>query len=104
MEEDLAVAPGPRQRALRLAQDARAESLAEGAYAGDRRPPLLFVAHDAALPHLAPARAAIVQLAVPVIAAAGGAAILGESVTFRLAGATAAILGGIALVLAVRRR
>jgi len=58
----------------------------------------------AALPHLAPARAAIVQLAVPVIAAAGGAAILGESVTLRLTGATAAILGGIALALAARRR
>ena len=58
----------------------------------------------AALPHLAPARAAIVQLSVPVIAAVGGVVVLGESITPRLAGATAAILGGIALALAARRR
>lgn len=51
----------------------------------------------AVLPQLAPARAAIVQLSVPVIAAAGGVAILGESVTLRLVAATVAILGGIAL-------
>jgi drug/metabolite transporter (DMT)-like permease len=58
----------------------------------------------AALPHLAPSRAAIVQLSVPVIAAAGGALVLGESVSVRLAGATAAILGGIALALLAKRR
>ncbi len=58
----------------------------------------------AALPHLAPTRAAIVQLSVPVIAAAGGVVVLGESVSVRLAGATVAILGGIALALAARRR
>lgn len=58
----------------------------------------------AALPHLAASHAAIVQLAVPVIAAAGGAVVLGESVTYRLAGATAAILGGIALALLTKRR
>jgi drug/metabolite transporter (DMT)-like permease len=58
----------------------------------------------AALPHLAPVRAAIVQLAVPVVAAAGGALLLGELVTVRLVGATAAILGGIALALLAKRR
>lgn len=58
----------------------------------------------AALPHLAPSRAAIVQLAVPVIAAAAGVAMLGESLSLRLVGATAAILGGIAVVLAAKRR
>ena len=58
----------------------------------------------AALPHLAPARAAIVQLSVPVIAAAGGALVLGELVTARFAGATAAILGGILIALVVKRR
>ncbi len=58
----------------------------------------------AALPELAPSHAAIVQLSVPVIAAAGGALILGESVTYRLVGATAAILGGIALALWTKRR
>ena len=58
----------------------------------------------AALPHLAPTRAAIVQLSVPVLAATGGALVLGESVTLRLVGATAVILGGIAIVLAAKRR
>lgn len=42
--------------------------------------------------------AATVQLSVPVIAAAGGALLLGESITARLAMATIAILGGIAAV------
>ena len=58
----------------------------------------------AALPHLAPARAAIVQLSVPVIAASGGALVLGESVTARFAAASAAILGGILLALLAKRR
>jgi drug/metabolite transporter (DMT)-like permease len=58
----------------------------------------------AALPHLAPARAAIVQLSVPVLAAAAGAVVLGEVVTVRLAAASAAILGGIAIALLARRR
>ena len=56
-----------------------------------------------ALPHLAPARAAIVQLSVPVIAASGGALVLGETVTARFAAAAATILGGILLALVARR-
>jgi drug/metabolite transporter (DMT)-like permease len=40
-----------------------------------------------------------VQLSVPVIAAAGGILFLGESLTLRLALASLAILGGIALVI-----
>jgi drug/metabolite transporter (DMT)-like permease len=43
--------------------------------------------------------AASVQLSVPVLAALGGVAFLGESVTLRLLLAALAILGGIALVL-----
>jgi len=58
----------------------------------------------AAQPHLAPTRAAIVQLSVPVIAAAGGVAVLGEAVTMRLALTSAAILGGIGLTLLSRQR
>ena len=58
----------------------------------------------AALPHLAPSRAAIVQLSVPVLAAAGGAVVLGEVVTVRLVGAAAAIVGGIALAVVAKRR
>jgi len=44
--------------------------------------------------------AATVQLSVPVIAAIGGVMLLSEPITFRLLGASAAILGGIALVIA----
>ncbi len=54
----------------------------------------------AALRGLTATGAATVQLSVPLIAAAGGVLLLGESVTLRLIGAAAAILGGIALVTA----
>lgn len=47
--------------------------------------------------------AATVQLSVPVLAAVGGIAFLGETLTLRLVIASAAILGGIALVIADRR-
>jgi len=57
----------------------------------------------AALRDLSATRAGIVQLAVPVIAAVGGVLILGEQVTGRLALATCAILGGIALATSRRR-
>jgi len=52
-----------------------------------------------ALPFLKSTSAASVQLSVPLIAAAAGAILLGESLTMRLLVASAAILGGIALVL-----
>jgi drug/metabolite transporter (DMT)-like permease len=58
----------------------------------------------AALPQLAATRAAIIQLSVPVVAAAGAAAFLGEAITARLAGAAAAIVGGIALAIAAKQR
>jgi drug/metabolite transporter (DMT)-like permease len=45
-----------------------------------------------------------VQLSVPVIAALGAAMFLAEPVTLRLALASAAVLGGIALVIARRAR
>ncbi|MGE0452192.1 MAG: hypothetical protein AB7O37_06655 [Vicinamibacteria bacterium] len=44
-------------------------------------------------------RAATVQLLVPVLAAAGGVALLDESVTPRLLGSAAAILGGVGIAL-----
>jgi len=56
----------------------------------------------AALPGLKAGNAATVQLSVPVIATLGAVAFLGESVTIRIVLASAAILGGIALVV-VRR-
>lgn len=48
--------------------------------------------------------AATVQLSVPVIAALGGVAFLGEMLTARLLASSAAILGGVAMVIAMRGR
>lgn len=56
-----------------------------------------------ALPALKATHAATVQLSVPVIAALGGILFLGEPITPRLLLASAAILGGIALVIQKRR-
>jgi drug/metabolite transporter (DMT)-like permease len=63
-----------------------------------------YVVWYAALRGLTALRASTVQLAVPPIAALGGVAWLGESVSARLLGASIAILGGIALVLGTRAR
>ncbi|HEX2827459.1 MAG TPA: DMT family transporter [Burkholderiales bacterium] len=52
-----------------------------------------------ALKGLRATTAATVQLSVPAIAAAGGVLLLGEALTLRLVLASAAILGGIAMVL-----
>jgi drug/metabolite transporter (DMT)-like permease len=54
------------------------------------------------LPALKATTAATVQLSVPAIAALGGSLFLGEPLTLRLALASAAILGGIALVILYR--
>ncbi|MEP6847529.1 MAG: EamA family transporter, partial [Acidobacteriota bacterium] len=58
----------------------------------------------AALKHLAATRAAILQLAVPIIAAAGGIFFLAETATSRLYIAGAAILGGIGLTIFGRKK
>ena len=63
-----------------------------------------YVVWYAALPHLTALRAATVQLSVPPLAALGGAWLLSEALTLRLVVSSAAILGGIALVLASRAR
>ena len=55
------------------------------------------------LPSLTVARAASVQLSVPMIATLAGALLLHEAITLRLLLASAAILGGIALVVINRR-
>ncbi len=57
-----------------------------------------------ALRGLTATRAAILQLSVPVIAAAGAVAVLHESVNPRLAVSAAAVLGGLGLVLWSPRR
>ncbi|MEW6370055.1 MAG: DMT family transporter [Pseudomonadota bacterium] len=57
-----------------------------------------------ALRELSAMRAATVQLSVPLITAIGAVVFLAEPVTLRLALASVAILGGIALVLAARTK
>jgi drug/metabolite transporter (DMT)-like permease len=57
-----------------------------------------------ALSGLSALQAATVQLTVPVIAALGGVAFLGERITLRLLGAGALVLGGIAVVIFSRSR
>jgi drug/metabolite transporter (DMT)-like permease len=58
----------------------------------------------AALRGLSATRAAIVQLSVPPLAAAGGVLVLGETVSVRLLLASLLILGGIALAVVGHRR
>ncbi len=63
-----------------------------------------YVVWYAALRGLTATRAAIVQLAVPVLAALGGVVFLSEEVTARLITAAAAILGGVGLTVLGRER
>lgn len=62
-----------------------------------------YVIWYTALRGLTMTSAATVQLTVPMIAAAGGVALLGEPVTLRLMLASAAILGGVAIALTGKR-
>jgi drug/metabolite transporter (DMT)-like permease len=55
------------------------------------------------LPFMKTSQAASVQLSVPVFAALGGVAFLGEPISARLALTSVAILGGVALVILSRR-
>ena len=57
-----------------------------------------------ALPGLTVTQAAVAQLSVPVIAAAGAVLTLGETVSARLVLAGIAVLSGVGLVLSARRR
>jgi drug/metabolite transporter (DMT)-like permease len=58
-----------------------------------------YVIWYTALRGLTATHAATVQLSVPIVAALGGVAFLGEAITLRLLIASTANLGGIALVL-----
>jgi drug/metabolite transporter (DMT)-like permease len=58
----------------------------------------------AVVPLLRATTAATVQLSVPVIVAIGGVLLLDEPITLRLVLASAAVLGGIGLVILERRR
>ena len=57
-----------------------------------------------ALPELTVTQAAVAQLSVPVIAAAGAVLTLGETITTRLVLAGIAVLSGVGLVLSARSR
>ena len=81
----------PRGAALAVASGAAASGLG-------------YVVWYAALPGLTATRAAIVQLSVPVLAAAAGVVLLAETITFRFVAASVVILGGVALALAGRLR
>ena len=90
--------------ALALIGQARADAtgLALAVASGAVTSGLGYVVWYAALAGLSSLRAATVQLSVPVIAAFAGVLFLGEAITPRLALASLAILGGIALVLTSR--
>ncbi len=83
---------------MHLTQTGLALAIASGAIASGCG----YVIWYAALRGLTGTRAAVVQLAVPVIAAIAGVLVLGEHVTTRLVLASAATLGGVAIVLAQR--
>ncbi|HEX9186609.1 MAG TPA: DMT family transporter [Vicinamibacteria bacterium] len=75
-------------------------ALASGAVASG----LGYAVWYAALRGLTAMRAAIVQLSVPPLAAAGAVVLLGEGFSLRLVVASVFILGGIALAVAAHRR
>lgn len=58
-----------------------------------------YIVWYAALPRLTRSRAAIVQLSVPVLAAAGAVAFIGEALSFRLVAAGLVVLAGVALAI-----
>ena len=64
---------------------------------------LILVAWSAARGGLTATRAAVVQLAVPILAAAAGVLFLAEAISARLVLAAVRVLGGIAMALADRR-
>ena len=84
------------QRAVAGGLDASATGLLLAGISGAAASGLGYTLWYAVLPHLARVQAAVVQLAVPVIAAAGAVLLLDEPVTARLVLSSAAILGGVA--------
>lgn len=75
-------------------------ALASGALASG----LGYVVWYTALRGLSATHAAVSQLCVPALAAAGGVLLLGEVLTARLVVASVAVVGGVALVILGRRR
>ncbi len=84
--------------------DGSGEGVALAVASGAVTSGLGYVVWYAALPLLSAARAATVQLSVPVIAALGGVLFIGEAPSLRLAVATVATIGGVTLALVQRDR
>jgi drug/metabolite transporter (DMT)-like permease len=84
--------------------DADAAGVALAVASGALTSGLGYVVWYAALARLSAMQAATVQLSVPLLAAFGGVLLLSEAITPRLAAASVAILGGIALVLSQKSR
>jgi drug/metabolite transporter (DMT)-like permease len=84
--------------AARIRPAGAALAVASGALASG----LGYSLWNSALPHLRATTAAVLQLSVPLLAAAGGTALLGEKPSLRLVLGGAAILAGVSL--AVLRR
>lgn len=89
---------------LALAQAWDAEGMLWAALSGAVASGVGYAIWYAALPGLSAARAASIQLSVPVIAALSGVALLGEPLSLRLLIASAAVLGGVGLVMWGRAR
>ncbi len=88
------------RRGLAVTPSGAALAVASGAVASG----LGYVAWYGALRGLSATRGAIVQLAAPVIAAAAGVALLGETLSARLVVAGVAVLGGVGLAIVNRER
>jgi drug/metabolite transporter (DMT)-like permease len=63
-----------------------------------------YAAWYAVLPRLSATRAGTVQLTVPVMAALGGTALLGERISLRLGLSAVAILGGVGLAISAKAK
>lgn len=98
----IAVAAAAAWALLGPGASADGPGLAYAAASGALTSGLGYVLWYRVLPALRAATAATVQLCVPVLAALGGLALVGEPVTLRLAVAGAITLGGIALVVRAR--
>ena len=84
--------------AMAASGHADARGLVLAAVSGAVTSGLGYAAWYAVLPHLRATTASAVQLSVPVLAALGGVAFVGEALGLRLVAASVLTLGGIALV------
>jgi drug/metabolite transporter (DMT)-like permease len=99
-------APAALVVSLALASTTRLSPIGIGlaALSGAAASGLGYVIWYAALPKLTATRAALVQLAVPVLAALGSVLFLSETLSWRFAVAAVAVLGGVGLAVLGRAR